>query len=162
MFARRFKISYFFKRQLQCIRGRARAHSSALKSFIFREFMSLIVHIVHSFFFNSSSNLFDHCILDVFLCALFIVDVLYVLSLFVCPRFPVSGPLQTELFYVTFASIIDNGGQAPLFLQEPLSRLVFSNDSGSQVSCSAHGNPTPHVSWVTKDGSPVTSVPGLR
>lgn len=63
---------------------------------------------------------------------------------------------------MTFASIIDNGGQAPLFLQEPLSRLVFSNDSGSQISCSAHGNPTPTVTWVQKDGSLVSSVPGLR
>lgn len=63
---------------------------------------------------------------------------------------------------MTFASIIDNGQQAPLFLQEPLSRLIFSNDTGSQISCSAHGNPTPRVSWVQKDGSPVSSVPGLR
>lgn len=63
---------------------------------------------------------------------------------------------------MTFASIIDNGQQAPLFLQEPLSRLIFSNDTGSQISCSSHGNPTPKVSWVQKDGSPVSSVPGLR
>lgn len=58
--------------------------------------------------------------------------------------------------------MIENGLQAPIFLQEPISKLTFSNDSGSQISCSAHGNPGPIVSWILKDGSPVTSVPGLR
>lgn len=64
-------------------------------------------------------------------------------------------------FLVPIASMLDNF-QAPLFLQEPLSRLIFNNDSGSQISCSAHGNPVPKVWWVQKDGSPVISVPGLR
>lgn len=68
-----------------------------------------------------------------------------------------------DLFYVSFvASVVDNGVQAPTFLQEPLSRLIFSNDSGSQISCSAHGNPPPIVTWVHKDGSIVSSAPGLR
>lgn len=67
-----------------------------------------------------------------------------------------------EFFYITIASLIDNGVQAPLFLQEPISVLLFSNESGSQISCSAHGNPTPSVSWILKDGSPITSVLGLR
>ncbi|XP_031617665.1 Down syndrome cell adhesion molecule-like protein Dscam2 isoform X3 [Contarinia nasturtii] len=65
-----------------------------------------------------------------------------------------------EFFYVTIASLVDNGVQAPLFVQEPISELVFSNESGSQISCSAHGNPI--VTWVQKDGSPISSVPGLR
>lgn len=70
---------------------------------------------------------------------------------------------RVDLFYVSFvASIVDNGVQAPTFLQEPLSRLIFSNDSGSQISCSAHGNPPPIVTWVHKDGSIVSSAPGLR
>ncbi|XP_055315179.1 cell adhesion molecule Dscam2 isoform X2 [Sitodiplosis mosellana] len=68
-----------------------------------------------------------------------------------------------EIFYVTIASLVDNGVQAPLFQQEPISELVFSNESGSLVSCSAHGNPTPVVTWVQKDtGTPISSVPGLR
>lgn len=67
-----------------------------------------------------------------------------------------------EFFYVTIASLVDNGVQAPLFLQEPVSDLVFSNESGSQISCSAHGTPTPTVTWVQKDGSPIASVLGLR
>lgn len=69
----------------------------------------------------------------------------------------------TEFFYITIASLVDNGVQAPLFLQEPISELVFSNESGAQITCSAQpGNPTPTVSWVLKDGTPITSVLGLR
>lgn len=68
--------------------------------------------------------------------------------------------IVAEFFYVTIASVVDNGVQAPLFLQEPISELMFSNESGSQISCSAHGNPS--VTWVQKDGSPISSVPGLR
>lgn len=54
------------------------------------------------------------------------------------------------------------GTQAPVFVQEPVTKLLFSNDSGAAVTCSAHGIPIPMVSWVLKDGSSVTSVPGLR
>lgn len=69
----------------------------------------------------------------------------------------------TEFFYVTIASLVDNGVQAPLFQQEPISELVFSNESGSLISCSAHGNPTPVVTFVQKDSStPISPVPGLR
>lgn len=68
-----------------------------------------------------------------------------------------------EFIYATVASLADNGVQAPLFLQEPISELMFSNESGSQISCTAHGVPPPTLSWVTaKDGSPITSVLGLR
>lgn len=55
-----------------------------------------------------------------------------------------------------------NGLRVPTFIQEPPSRLLFSNDTGTQVSCSAHGNPPPIVSWVMKDGSMAIAVPGLR
>ena len=58
--------------------------------------------------------------------------------------------------------MIENGLQAPVFLQEPQSKLIFSNDSGAQISCSSHGHPSPIVSWVLKDGTSVSSVPGLR
>lgn len=59
---------------------------------------------------------------------------------------------------------MDDGStlQAPSFLQEPSSRLTFSNDTGSQISCSAHGNPPAIVTWLHKDGSVVNAVPGLR
>lgn len=67
-----------------------------------------------------------------------------------------------EFIYVTVASLADNGVQAPLFLQEPISELMFSNESGSQISCTAHGSPPPTVFWIQKDGSPITSVLGLR
>lgn len=68
-----------------------------------------------------------------------------------------------EFIYVTVASLADNGVQAPLFLQEPISEVMFSNENGSsQLSCSANGTPSPTLAWVQKDGSPVTSVLGLR
>ncbi|XP_043274690.1 Down syndrome cell adhesion molecule-like protein Dscam2 isoform X2 [Venturia canescens] len=55
------------------------------------------------------------------------------------------------------------GQQGPVFVLEPPSTLVFSNTTGSQLSCSAHGSPTPHVTWITSpDQRSVTAVPGLR
>ncbi|XP_049839470.1 Down syndrome cell adhesion molecule-like protein Dscam2 [Schistocerca gregaria] len=54
------------------------------------------------------------------------------------------------------------GVQAPVLMQEPPPRLRFSNSTGAQVSCSARGSPPPSIVWMHADGSPVTSVPGLR
>uniref|UniRef100_A0A1A9UEN8 Ig-like domain-containing protein n=1 Tax=Glossina austeni TaxID=7395 RepID=A0A1A9UEN8_GLOAU len=54
-----------------------------------------------------------------------------------------------------------NGLRVPTFIQEPPPRLLFSNDTGTQVSCTAHGNPPPVVSWVLSDGTMATQVPGL-
>ncbi|TGZ53114.1 Uncharacterized protein DBV15_05473 [Temnothorax longispinosus] len=55
------------------------------------------------------------------------------------------------------------GQQGPVFILEPPSTLVFSNTTGSQLGCSAHGSPTPHVTWITSpDQRSVTAVPGLR
>ncbi|XP_055385270.1 cell adhesion molecule Dscam2 isoform X2 [Condylostylus longicornis] len=59
-------------------------------------------------------------------------------------------------------SYASNGYRVPTFIQEPPTRLLFSNDSGTQVSCSAHGNPPPIVTWIMKDGALATPVPGLR
>ncbi|XP_023034507.1 Down syndrome cell adhesion molecule-like protein Dscam2 isoform X1 [Drosophila willistoni] len=55
-----------------------------------------------------------------------------------------------------------SGLRVPTFLLEPSPRLFFGNDSGAQVSCTAHGNPPPVVSWVLRDGTLATQVPGLR
>lgn len=52
--------------------------------------------------------------------------------------------------------------QAPVFQHEPTGWLPFSNDSGAQLYCAAHGTPAPLVTWVLKDGSPVSTVSGLR
>ncbi|XP_044594739.1 Down syndrome cell adhesion molecule-like protein Dscam2 [Cotesia glomerata] len=65
--------------------------------------------------------------------------------------------LITDTFVTVF------GQQGPVFVLEPPSTLVFSNTTGSQLSCSAHGSPTPHVTWITSpDQRAVTAVPGLR
>uniref|UniRef100_A0A6P4DVD5 Down syndrome cell adhesion molecule-like protein Dscam2 n=1 Tax=Drosophila rhopaloa TaxID=1041015 RepID=A0A6P4DVD5_DRORH len=55
-----------------------------------------------------------------------------------------------------------SGLRVPTFLLEPAPRLLFGNDTGAQVSCTAHGTPPPLVSWVLRDGSLATQVPGLR
>ncbi|XP_055923956.1 cell adhesion molecule Dscam2 isoform X1 [Eupeodes corollae] len=55
-----------------------------------------------------------------------------------------------------------NGLRVPTFIQEPPPNLLFSNDTGTQVSCTAHGNPPPIVTWIMKDGSVATPVSGLR
>lgn len=57
---------------------------------------------------------------------------------------------------------VSSQNQGPAFLIEPPSHLIFSNTTGSQVSCSAHGSPTPQVDWLLHDGQVVAAVPGLR
>lgn len=51
---------------------------------------------------------------------------------------------------------------APAFMHEPTAWLPFSNDSGAQLYCAAHGSPAPLVTWVLRDGQPVAAVAGLR
>ncbi|XP_033149971.1 Down syndrome cell adhesion molecule-like protein Dscam2 isoform X2 [Drosophila busckii] len=66
-------------------------------------------------------------------------------------------PWQTTTVQAT------SGLRVPTFLLEPAPRLLFGNDTGAQVSCLvAHGNPPPVVSWVLRDGTLATQVPGLR
>ncbi|XP_047520750.1 Down syndrome cell adhesion molecule-like protein Dscam2 isoform X2 [Pieris napi] len=50
----------------------------------------------------------------------------------------------------------------PVFLMEPPPRLVFSNSTGSRVSCAAHGFPSPQISWQLPDGTQLDDAPGLR
>ncbi|XP_076279934.1 Down syndrome cell adhesion molecule 3 isoform X5 [Lasioglossum baleicum] len=80
-------------------------------------------------------------------------------------RILASGMNSTVLLFLLTAYILEIvlGQQGPVFVLEPPSTLVFSNTTGSQLSCSAHGSPTPHVTWITSpDQRPVTAVPGLR
>ncbi|XP_076228343.1 cell adhesion molecule Dscam1-like [Nomia melanderi] len=80
-------------------------------------------------------------------------------------RILASGMNSTVLLFLLTAYILDSvvGQQGPVFVLEPPSTLVFSNTTGSQLSCSAHGSPTPHVTWITSpDQRSVTAVPGLR
>lgn len=52
--------------------------------------------------------------------------------------------------------------EAPTWLDEPPSKLWFVSSSGGSVTCRARGSPRPSVKWVNHDGSPVTTIPGLR
>lgn len=73
---------------------------------------------------------------------------------------------STGLYRSCIATIVvsDHGRrtQIPTFVQEPPSHVVFSNNTGASITCSAHGSPVPSITWLTKDGSLVNSVPGLR
>uniref|UniRef100_T1JD47 Down syndrome cell adhesion molecule-like protein Dscam2 n=1 Tax=Strigamia maritima TaxID=126957 RepID=T1JD47_STRMM len=52
--------------------------------------------------------------------------------------------------------------QGPEFIVEPPNQIDFSNSTGAILECSARGWPTPAVSWVQVDGTPVSNVSGLR
>lgn len=74
----------------------------------------------------------------------------------------------TALYQICFASIVVSDHsrhgvvQIPSFVQEPPAHVTFSNNTGAQITCVTHGNPVPLITWLTKDGSVVNSVPGLR
>ena len=74
----------------------------------------------------------------------------------------------TALYQICFASIVVSDHsrhgvvQIPSFVQEPPAHVTFSNNTGAQITCVTHGNPVPLITWMTKDGSVVNSVPGLR
>ena len=75
---------------------------------------------------------------------------------------------STGFYEICLASILisehsrHNAIQMPSFVQEPPSHVSFSNNTGVHITCLAHGNPIPMITWHTKDGSIVNSVPGLR
>jgi len=52
--------------------------------------------------------------------------------------------------------------QSPRFIYEPPSFHGFSNSTGGSLTCSAHGLPTPRLTWVDGKEQPVRTVPGLR
>ncbi|XP_033224907.1 Down syndrome cell adhesion molecule-like protein Dscam2 [Belonocnema kinseyi] len=52
--------------------------------------------------------------------------------------------------------------RGPSFLNEPASRVEFSNSSGAWLDCAATGSPQPNIDWSTVDGVPVGDVPGVR
>ncbi|XP_069192476.1 cell adhesion molecule Dscam2 isoform X3 [Procambarus clarkii] len=54
------------------------------------------------------------------------------------------------------------GVEAPVWVEEPPSRLWFVSSSGGSVTCQAGGSPPPSVTWVNRDGTPVTTIPALR
>ena len=57
-----------------------------------------------------------------------------------------------ELIPVIFSDLsCMNTAQGPRFIYEPPSYQGFSNNTGGSLSCSAHGVPSPKISWV--DGS---------
>ncbi|KAG8199382.1 hypothetical protein JTE90_000252 [Oedothorax gibbosus] len=52
--------------------------------------------------------------------------------------------------------------KGPIFVHEPLETVEFSNSTGAVISCSAQGRPDPVIRWERRDGSPVSTIPGIR
>lgn len=75
-----------------------------------------------------------------------------------------SGFYQTCFALKVLSDHSRQGGvvQIPSFEQEPPAHVTFSNNTGAHITCAAHGNPIPSITWLTKDGSIVDTVPGLR
>nr|XP_027205557.1 Down syndrome cell adhesion molecule-like protein 1 [Dermatophagoides pteronyssinus] len=55
-----------------------------------------------------------------------------------------------------------NEKSGPEFLVEPPSSVIFLNDTGSVITCSAKGIPAPTITWTRADGTPLIQIPGLR
>ncbi|XP_036333530.1 Down syndrome cell adhesion molecule-like protein Dscam2 isoform X38 [Rhagoletis pomonella] len=66
----------------------------------------------------------------------------------------------TPLAYA--ASQPDADQKGPVFLNEPINRIDFSNSTGAEIECKASGNPMPEIIWIRSDGTAVGDVPGLR
>ncbi|XP_035213825.1 Down syndrome cell adhesion molecule-like protein Dscam2 [Stegodyphus dumicola] len=52
--------------------------------------------------------------------------------------------------------------RGPRFLHEPPEIVEFSNSTGTVITCTAQGVPDPAMRWERKDGSTVTTIPGIR
>ncbi|KAH9415900.1 hypothetical protein DERP_000394 [Dermatophagoides pteronyssinus] len=52
--------------------------------------------------------------------------------------------------------------RGPEFLVEPPSLVIFLNDTGSIITCSAKGIPAPTITWTRADGTPLVQIPGIR
>ncbi|XP_055948841.1 cell adhesion molecule Dscam2-like isoform X4 [Argiope bruennichi] len=52
--------------------------------------------------------------------------------------------------------------RGPNFVHEPLETVEFSNSTGAVISCSAQGYPEPSIRWERRDGTPVSTIPGIR
>ena len=56
----------------------------------------------------------------------------------------------------------ENDKLGPYFISQPPKQKLFSNNTGTVVTCEVGGYPEPRVSWMTIDGSRVEEVIGLR
>ncbi|XP_049268848.1 LOW QUALITY PROTEIN: Down syndrome cell adhesion molecule-like protein Dscam2 [Rhipicephalus sanguineus] len=55
-----------------------------------------------------------------------------------------------------------SGSRGPTIVLEPPTVVEFSSETGAVLPCSAQGQPQPSIRWEKEDGSPASTVPGLR
>ena len=49
----------------------------------------------------------------------------------------------------------------PSFEISPPATFTFSNNTGAVLDCPVSGEPPPTITWLTREGTPFTSYPGL-
>ncbi|XP_070391735.1 cell adhesion molecule Dscam1-like isoform X3 [Dermacentor albipictus] len=54
------------------------------------------------------------------------------------------------------------GSRGPTIVLEPPTMVEFSSETGAVLPCSAQGQPQPSIRWEKEDGTPASTVPGLR
>lgn len=94
------------------------------------------------------------------LCESFPLLWIYYVLFYIIITFASKNNIVFLLSFAVFAT--DNVNQGPFFTNEPLSRVEFSNSSGTVISCMADGRPRPVISWLKSDGEIVHDLPGLR
>ncbi|XP_071040725.1 cell adhesion molecule Dscam1 isoform X2 [Parasteatoda tepidariorum] len=66
------------------------------------------------------------------------------------------------LYAVATVVISSAERRGPYFAVEPDAKVEFMNSTGAAIACSCQGNPTPQVTWIKKDGTPLSDITGLR
>ncbi|XP_054712913.1 cell adhesion molecule DSCAM-like [Uloborus diversus] len=61
-----------------------------------------------------------------------------------------------------YAEVNRKDTRGPVFRMEPPPKVDFSNNSGTELRCSADGYPPPKLTWLTKSGDMIRDIPGLR
>ncbi|GBP87135.1 hypothetical protein EVAR_99866_1 [Eumeta japonica] len=70
-----------------------------------------------------------------------------------------SGLVWFVSWFVT--ALAAAGDKKPQFVLEPPARVLWAATRGAHAHCRATGHPTPAVHWLTADGHPLTTIPGL-
>ncbi|XP_022237469.1 Down syndrome cell adhesion molecule-like protein Dscam2 [Limulus polyphemus] len=85
------------------------------------------------------------------------------------PTRPLSQLVLT-LSFILLLSVIEGANrkaqhdslQGPIFTLEPDYLVEFSNNSRTEIKCTASGNPWPKVQWATREGRQIDTVTGIR
>ncbi|XP_055948883.1 cell adhesion molecule Dscam2-like isoform X4 [Argiope bruennichi] len=81
----------------------------------------------------------------------------------VAPRFrTIFFDIFLLILQISIGNISSFDLAAPTFTIEPPYQVEFYNTNGAEIPCSAHGRPSPYISWVRRVDAVVEDIPGLR